>query len=119
MVRLPEIAGRVPKQHRRDRPFGNSRTNHIRRIRSLLGMNCEAVVYRRIVGHKNRVGSNAITRGRRNISIIASFDFVGMRRAEYAAAITLDREGQPCQILQRMKLCLPRKMETWPRVKEF
>ena len=49
-------------------------------------MNCNAIVYRRICGHDNGIGSNPITRGRPNISTVASFDFVGPASAKFQPA---------------------------------
>src|SRR6185503_16565062 len=80
-------------------------------IGSLLGVDGDQIVYRRVCGNYDRVcRDDTATRGF-NSRLLATFYFVGVGLCVDSPALLVDGPGKPGKILQRMKLSLTGKTQ--------
>ena len=115
MVRI----GGIPEQEAGDGAAPHPGANDVRAIRSLLGMDDQAVVDRGVGGnddgpctHAHAVGLHAGARVRQ------AFDFVGVRAAVDSPAVPADGAGEASDVLEDVELALARKTQGGPVSKE-
>src|SRR6202008_4603230 len=82
--------GCVPVEPMRHCTFGNSPSDDVGAIRSLLAVDDEPVVHGNVGADDDVVGADDVAAGGRDLSRLAIFDFLGVHAGVNAAAIAED-----------------------------
>src|SRR5262249_5875117 len=108
---------RVPEESVRNTATRDDSADHIAQVRRLLAVDGHPVVDGSIRGHDHGIGAD-----RGTIAYVDPCRWTGLDASHMAArtntsAITFNCLGQAGQVLERMKLSLPRKMQTGASIK--